>query len=272
MENKTIVSFVFFFFIKQKTAYEMKECDWSSDVCSSDLVQRKGKFELAHEGTLFLDEIGELSLSLQVKLLRFLQEHVIERIGGRETIHVDVRIIAATNKDLKKAIIDGSFRDDLYHRLAVVTICLPPLRERTKDILILSRIFLSRYTEQYKKHIKVFTKSALSSILKYEWPGNIRELDNRIKRAVIMSDNERIAASDIELNHIKEDIGDDEFIEDKMTLHQAREEAEKRIIQKMLIENDHNITKTAEDLGISRPTLHKLINRYNIHTRTLTSI
>lgn len=232
-------------------------------------VRIKGKFELAHGGTLFLDEVGELNLSLQVKLLRFLQEHVIERIGGREMIHVDVRIITATNKDLKKAIKDGTFRDDLYHRLAVVTLHLPPLRDRKKDILILHKIFLGRYAEQYKKHFKGVTKSTLSSILKYEWPGNIRELQNRIKRAVIMSDNERITAADLELDHIiSRDIGDNALIENRKTLQHAREEAEKEIIQKMLIGNNYNITKTAGDLGISRPTLHKLINRYNIDTKT----
>jgi two-component system NtrC family response regulator len=148
-------------------------------------IQRKGRFETAQGGTLFLDEIGELSLSLQVKLLRFLQEQLIERVGGREEIFVDVRVIAATNRDLMESIREGRFREDLYYRLGVVTIPLPPLREREGDIMLLATSLLHRYSTENNKKITGFTMEAIQLLETHNWPGNVRELENRIKRAVI---------------------------------------------------------------------------------------
>ncbi len=150
--------------------------------------------EAAHSGTLFLDEIGELSLALQVKLLRFLQEQVIERIGGREQIKVDARVIAATNRDLKQAMKDGTFREDLYFRLGVITIALPPLKEREGDVVLLANAFLRKYGAENKKKLTGFTNEAVKALQDYPWPGNVRELENRLKRAVIMAEGNRIIA------------------------------------------------------------------------------
>ncbi|HNU73545.1 MAG TPA: PEP-CTERM-box response regulator transcription factor, partial [Deltaproteobacteria bacterium] len=162
-------------------------------------VQRKGRFELADGGTLFLDEIGELSLPLQVKLLRFLQEQVIERVGGRDQIRVDVRIVAATNKDLRQAMQDGKFREDLFFRLSVVSIYLPTLREREDDIQLLAHAFLQRAVKENRKKITGFTQQAVAAIAAYPWPGNVRELENRVKRAVIMAEGRKVKPVDLEL-------------------------------------------------------------------------
>ena len=162
-------------------------------------IQRKGRFEMAEGGTLFLDEIGELPLTLQVKLLRFLQERVVERVGGREQIEVDTRVVAATNRDLKEAMKDGSFREDLYFRLGVIRISLPPLREREGDVILLAKAFLERYAEENRKKIRGFTDQAIDAIEQYAWPGNVRELENRIKRAVIMAEGAKITPVDLEM-------------------------------------------------------------------------
>ena len=162
-------------------------------------IQRKGRFEMAEGGTLFLDEIGELPLTLQVKLLRFLQERVVERVGGREQIEVDTRVVAATNRDLKEAMKDGSFREDLYFRLGVILISLPPLREREGDVILLAKAFLERYADENRKKIKGFTDQAIDAIEQYAWPGNVRELENRIKRAVIMAEGTKITPVDLEM-------------------------------------------------------------------------
>ncbi|MGA1865755.1 MAG: PEP-CTERM-box response regulator transcription factor [bacterium] len=221
-------------------------------------AQQKGKVEYANGGTLFLDEIGELSLTLQVKLLRFLQEHTIERVGGRESISVDARIIAATQKDLLNATRNGSFREDLYYRLSVVTIHIPPLREREDDILLLAKYYLNRFSNEANKKIKGFTEEAITAILSYPWPGNIRELENKIKRAVIMGEGQRITHHDLDLNSSM--IPDDS----KLSLKEARERAEINIITRALTKHDNNITKAADELGISRPTLHDLIRKHSI--------
>src|SRR3972149_3149452 len=163
-------------------------------------AQRKGKIEYAHQGTLFLDEIGELPLALQVKLLRFLQEHKVERVGGRVGIPVDVRVLCPTNRDLAKAIEEGLFREDLYYRLGVVTISIPPLREREEDIVLLGKTFLTDYSRQHKKKIKGFRNDALSALRSHSWPGNVRELENRVRRAVIMSYGRFLTSMDLELD------------------------------------------------------------------------
>jgi len=217
-------------------------------------IQRKGRFETAHEGTLFLDEIGDLPGHLQVKLLRFLQEQKIERIGGREEISVDVRIIAASNRDLKEAMKDGRFREDLYYRIGVVVVSLPPLREREGDILVLATALLQRYSLENKKNVIGFTPQAIRAIKTYHWPGNIREIENRIKRAVIMAEGSKITPHDLEL------ASPFEKYEGK-GLKEAREELERDFIQKALLKHKGNVSKAAEELGVSRPSLYEMMEK-----------
>ena len=223
-------------------------------------IQRKGRIEAARGGTLFLDEIGELSLALQVKLLRYLQEQVIERIGGREQIRVDARVITATNRDLKQAMKAGNFREDLYFRLAVVSIEMPLLRDREEDVFVLAKSFLNRYAEEAKRKITGFTSQAMRAIENYSWPGNVRELENRIKRAVIMAEGTRITPADLELgiHHAK-----DEYL----NLKEAREAMEKELIQKALARTKDNVTRAAEALGISRPTLYEMMEKLGIERK-----
>ena len=220
-------------------------------------MQRIGRFEMAEGGTLFLDEIGELPISLQVKLLRFLQEKVVERVGGRELIEVDTRIIAATNRDLKESMKDGRFREDLYFRLGVIMMSLPPLREREGDIILIAKTFLERYADENKKKIKGFTNHAVDAIENYTWPGNVRELENRIKRAVIMAEGRKITPADLELEAPKQKY-------ETMSLKEARESLEKELVLKALTRNERNLTKTALDLGVSRPTLYDLMEKFGI--------
>ena len=220
-------------------------------------TQRKGRIELAQGGTLFLDEIGELPLALQVKLLRFLQERQIERIGGREPIAIDTRVITATNRDLKSAILEGRFREDLYFRLGVVTIALPSLRERGEDILVLAKVLLDRSAVETGKSIKGFTEEAQRVIRAYSWPGNVRELENRVKRAVIMSDGTRITPADLELNG-------QAAAAEVTTLRAAREQVERSLIEGALRRHAGNLTQVAIDLGISRPTLYDLLQKLNV--------
>jgi two-component system NtrC family response regulator len=196
-------------------------------------------------------------LPLQVKLLRFLQEQKIERVGGRESIVVDARVLVATNKDLNQAIKEGKFREDLYYRIGVVTITLPPLRERGGDVLLLAAALLQKYADENKKRITGFTPQAIQTIKTYSWPGNIRELENRIKRAVIMAEDKKVTPMDLELDipYSKYQSGG---------LKEAREVLEKTLIQNALAKNRRNITKAAEELGISRPTLYELMEKLGI--------
>jgi two-component system NtrC family response regulator len=218
-------------------------------------VQRRGKVELADGGTLFLDEIAELSPLLQVKLLRVLQEHTIERIGGRETIHLDIRVVAATNKDLKAQRATGQFREDLYYRLAVVTIQIPPLRDRGEDLILLANTFLRRAGQEYRRKTR-FTVDASSAILAYPWPGNVRELENRIQRAVIMTEGKAIAATDLGLETPAPD-GD-------ATLRDARHRTEHQTLVEALAKHRGNISRAAKELEVSRPTLHGLLTKHRI--------
>jgi two-component system, NtrC family, response regulator len=220
-------------------------------------IQRKGRFELADGGSLFLDEIGELSVPLQVKLLRFLQEQKIERIGGREEISVDVRVMAATNRDLKEAMKTGGFREDLYYRIGVVVIGLPPLREREGDVRVLATALLHRYAEENKRKISGFTPQALHGLEGYGWPGNIRELENRIRRAVIMAEGTKITPEDLELDPGYVRYG-------KKTLKDAREELEREYVIRALARSKGNMTQASVELGISRPTLYELIDKLKI--------
>lgn len=220
-------------------------------------AQRKGMIESAREGTLFLDEIGELPAAVQVKLLRFLQGQRFQRVGGRQEIQIDTRIIAATNVDLKQAVAEGRFREDLYFRLAVVVIKLPPLRERADDVALLAREFLHKYAAQNGKTNLTFTPEALRAINCYSWPGNVRELQNRVKRAVIMADGKRITETDLELSPSASPTG-------TATLKEARESIERELIQQTLKRHLGKVTSAAAELGISRPTLYELIEKLGI--------
>ena len=220
-------------------------------------VQRKGRIETAHGGTLFLDEIGEVPLPLQVKLLRFLQEQRIERVGGRQEIQVDTRVIAATNADLKKGQSEGTFREDLFYRLAVVQIILPPLREREDDVLVLARAFLQRFANESGKTGLMFSQEALRAIRQHAWPGNVRELQNQVRRAVIMCDGKRISAEDLELGSTKPAV-------QGLSLKEARERLERDMVQQALQKHLGKITAAAADLGVSRPTLYELMDRLGV--------
>src|SRR5437016_3161254 len=221
-------------------------------------VQRKGLLETAGGGTLFLDEIGELPPAIQVKLLRFLQEQRLQRVGGRQEIQVDTRLVAATNADLKELIDSGKFREDLYFRLAVVTIRLLPLRERGEDIVFLAREFLQRYAAQNGRRKLVFAPDALRAIARYSWPGNVRELQNRVKRGVIMTNGSRLTGKDLELGQ------EQDVASSATSLKQAREQVEREMIQQALKKNSGRITSAAADLGISRPTLYELMEKLGI--------
>ena len=217
-----------------------------------------GKIEVAHGGTLMLDEIGDLPLSLQAKLLRFLQERVIERIGGRQEIPVDVRIVCATHQDLKALIREGRFREDLYYRLAEIVVSLPALRERQGDAALLAHAFVRRFADEYKRGGISLREDVLRAIEAHPWPGNVRELENCIKRAVIMADGNQLTLEDVGLTLPQ---SEEEGILD---LRQAREEAEKRVIITALGRADGNVLRAAEMLGVSRPTLYDLMRRYGL--------
>ena len=217
-----------------------------------------GKIETAHSGTLFLDEIGDLPLSLQSKLLRFLQERVIERIGGRQEIPVDVRIVCATHQDLGALIKEGRFREDLYYRLAEIIITIPPLRLRKGDPALLAHAFVRRFAAEQNCGNMVLTEDAVRAIEAHPWPGNVRELENCIKRSVIMADGSQITREDIGLNHTAED--DSEFID----LRRVRDEAERRAIVTALGRANGNLMRASEILGISRPTLYDLMHRLGL--------
>jgi len=221
-------------------------------------TRRKGRFEYAEGGTLFLDEIGELSITLQVKILRFLQEHIIERIGGRETISLDVRVVAATNKDLKRGVDEGQFREDLYFRLSVVTVSLPSLHERGDDIFLLSQAFLRRYCGEFERDIKGFLNDAIISLSEYNWPGNVRELENRIKRAVVMAEGEMITSKDLDFVSSIPQEGL------TMSLKEAKDRLEKELVQKALLSQGGIVVRAAKELGVSRQTLTDLIKKYGL--------
>jgi two-component system NtrC family response regulator len=221
--------------------------------------QRKGKLEYSNGGTLFLDEIGDLAGELQVKILRFLQEKIIERVGGRQHIPVDSRVIAATNQKLDFAVKENHFREDLYFRLAVVSLALPPLRERGDDVIQLAEHLLLSFSRELKKPPKKFSKPAIDAIRKYEWPGNVRELQNRIKRALVLSEGAFISPAELELETPNGSAGSP-----SSTLKEAKEALERDILVNALRENSGNISKTARALGISRPTLYDLLSRYGL--------
>jgi len=219
-------------------------------------VQRQGRVETASGGTLFLDEIGELPPALQVKILRFLQDQYIGRVGGRSKIQVDTRVVAATNVDLKKAMSEGKFREDLFYRLAVVTIRLPSLRERSSDVPLLAKAFLRKFAVQNGRAVEDFNPKSLRALQQHFWPGNVRELENRIKRAVIMAERRYVAPADLELA----DGTEGNF----RTLKEARETVERELVQQALQRHGGKISRAAEDLGISRPTFYELMEKLGL--------
>ncbi len=226
--------------------------------------QRKGRFELAHEGTLFIDEVGELSLSSQVRLLRVLQEKEFERVGGDETIRVDVRIIAATNKDLRQEVQKGRFREDLFYRLHVVDIPMPPLRERKEDIEPLASFFLRRYVRETGKQVASISPMAMEVLRRYAWPGNVRELENAIERAVVLCRGETIAHGDLPMGMGGEARSSLEIPEDEMNLTQMLDDLERQIIVRTLEKVSGSQTKAAKILGIARTTLRYKMEKHGL--------
>jgi two-component system NtrC family response regulator len=217
----------------------------------------KGKFELADGGTFFLDEIGDIPLPLQPKLLRFLQERVIERIGGRTEIPVDVRVVCATHQNITKLIEQGRFREDLYYRINEMVVNIPPLRERTGDIPVLAKAFLARYVEQMKSKLTGFSEAAIVAMESYSWPGNVRELESRVKRAVIMSNGPLVDVEDLNLAEGKR-------TEKATSLREIRDSAERQAICQALSECDGNVSKAADLLGVARPTLYAMLDKFRL--------
>jgi len=222
------------------------------------MAQKKGRFELANEGTIFLDEIGELTLESQVKLLRVLEERKFERVGGTQSISTNVRIITATNRDLEEAIREKTFREDLYFRLNVIQIDMPPLRERRDDIVVLALFFLEKYREKLAKQILQFAPESLELLKSYQWPGNVRELKNCIERAVVLGNSNIILPEDLVFNH------NFMYKYDKDTEFPTLQQVEREHIIKALNSTDWNKKKTADILGIQRSTLYEKMKVYNI--------
>lgn len=219
-------------------------------------AQKKGKLEYANEGTVFLDEIGELTLPLQVKLLRFLQDHQIERIGGKNPIDLDVRVIAATNRSLLEEVNLRTFREDLYYRLSVITVNLPPLSERKDDIALLANSFLSKFCVEYNKPGLSFGDKAIARLKQYEWPGNVRELENKVRRAVILSQDKKISCADLGFEEEEKIKG--------TSLQEIKEQAEVERVKEALLRNAWNISKASKELDVSRTTLYNLMEKYDI--------
>jgi two-component system NtrC family response regulator len=228
----------------------------------------QGKLQYANKGTLFLDEIGELPVNLQVKLLRFLQEGVIQRVGGRLDIPIDTRTVCATNVDIVRAIKEGKFREDLYYRISVISINLPPLRERGDDILLLANYFLRMFNEEYRKKVRRFSSASLNFLKSHEWPGNVRELQNRVQRAIIMSNAAALEPSDLGsemgLPALTEDI------QPAVSLREARDRIEREMIVAAIDRHNGNIVKAAEALKVSRPTLYDLMKKHSLTSLTPT--
>ena len=235
-------------------------------------ARQNGKFEYADKGTLFLDEIGEMPPELQAKILRFLQEKKIQRLGGRKDIGIDARVIAATNIDLNRAMQEGKFREDLFFRISVISITVPPLRERGFDIKLLSNTFLERYKAMFKKKIRGFSRSAMYEIERYSWPGNVRELENKLQKAVITADSNIIEPYDLGLNaHPEEAVlaGQAGKRYKEITLKDARKRLEMDLIANAVERHNGNIKQASAELGISRPTLYDLIDKYKLPVKDI---
>jgi len=240
-----------------ETLLESELFGYEKGAFTGAVKQTPGKIETANKGTLFLDEIGDLPMPLQAKLLRFLQERVIERIGGREEIPVNVRVVCATHRDLKMQIQAGAFREDLYYRLAEIVIDIPPLREREGDAMLLAHAFVQRFAKENGRGSLHLAEDALAAIEAHPWPGNVRELENCLKRAVIMADENRVIADDLGLASAEEEL-------EHLNLRHVRDEAERRAVVRALARTNGNIVKAAEVLGISRPSLYDLMNRFGL--------
>ena len=221
--------------------------------------QTPGKIEYAHEGTLFLDEIGDLPMELQAKLLRFLQERVVERIGGRKEIPVDVRILCATHQNLPSMVEQGLFREDLYYRISEIVLEIPPLKDREGDTLLLAKSFLNQLSGEYNNSVKDFSPEAIAAMEAYEWPGNVRELESRVKRGVIMADGPQVSCEDMELEESEEEPM-------PLNLKEVREEADRRAVLRAMNHCNQNITDAANVLGITRPTLYSLLEKLGLKT------
>ncbi|MEE4299899.1 MAG: PEP-CTERM-box response regulator transcription factor [Pseudomonadales bacterium] len=222
-------------------------------------AQKKGKVEHADGGTLFLDEIGDMPLALQAKLLRFLQERAVERIGGRQPIPVDIRLVCATHRDLNEMIAQDTFREDLYYRISEVDIVAPPLRERGEDAVLLAHALLKRFAEELRRGAAVhFTSEALQAIEAWEWPGNVREMENRIKRAVVLCDENRITVEDLELE------APEQQESHPFNLRAVRDEAERQAVGRAMAMSNDNITQAARTLGVTRPTLYNLLRKFGM--------
>ncbi len=225
--------------------------------------RKKGKIELASGGTLFLDEIGEMPLELQVKLLRFLEDYSFDRVGGVESLKADVRIIAATNKNLEELVKRGQFREDLYYRLKVLTIKLPPLRERGDDVIIMAKYFLEKFSKEQGKDIEGFTDEALDLISNYSWPGNVRELINVIKKAVVLTEKKFIDVEDLDIDasQVSKKVSGKRLFD----LKEHMERLERELVEKAYRITGGNISRMASMLGVSRPTVYKLLEKYSLH-------
>ena len=221
------------------------------------MKQTIGKIESANKGTLFLDEIGDLPHQLQVKLLRFLQDQIVERIGGRQKIQVDVRVVSATNANLEEKIAQGAFRGDLFYRMNAVTVRIPPLRERDGDAMLLANFFLSRFNQEFTRNIRGFTEAAAVALDAHDWPGNVRELENRLKRAVVMAEGRMIDVADLELAPAEVAMPD-------LDLRAARLRAEREVLRAALARSNNTLATAARLLGVSRPTLYGLMELHGI--------
>ena len=219
-------------------------------------AQRRGRIETAHGGTLFLDEIGELPTALQVKLLRFLQDRRVERLGGRGQIAVDVRVITATNADLTRLMAEGRFREDLFYRIGVVSIALPPLRDREDDVFVIAESLLRQFTAEAGRKASGFSKDAMVAMRAHPWPGNVRELENRVRRAAVMAEGPRITAADLELGGATAAA--------RQGLRELRAGLERDTVRAALKRNRGNVSQTASELGVSRPTLYSLLAKFGI--------
>ncbi|MBU3004142.1 PEP-CTERM-box response regulator transcription factor [Paraglaciecola arctica] len=218
-----------------------------------------GKIETAQDGTLFLDEIGDMPIGLQAKMLRFLQERVIERVGGRSEIPVNIRVICATHRDIPAMVAEQTFREDLFYRVGEISILIPPLRQRDNDVVLLAKTFLVQYNEEFNTKLKGFSDTAIKAMKQHQWPGNIRELQNKLKSAVIMAEGSHIQAEDLSLVY-----QDDGPSIDTLNLREVREHAESRAIRNAYLVAEQNMSKTAELLGVTRPTLYSLIEKYHL--------